>query len=342
MEDAQMINVEQCKRPLSEAESYDDDDGTPPGKRRRMTWTEKEDRQIIDSVRRLGTQWDRIADAMPGRTADAVRNRCHRLHKTMALYMTVVPPSEAVDTDAFSDDERKTGSAHGRSKWTSEEDRLIRDGVQRFGCKWRQIAAMLPGRSDSSVRNRWTRQQPSARSVHTASRQYGVKQYSEQLEQLPPLTAAKGPACSFQLLPITTGVPITMGHVISPQLPARAAAAAAAAMQSPVCKHDYYYAAAPPLPLSATCSPRVEPLPITRPPPLQQQPRAPLSVLQCTSAPPPAEAPAVEQLTVDVASCTDIGSSTDISPLYDFDLSQFDRVPHPADLLIHRPVSPLR
>ena len=52
----------------------------------------------------------------------------------------------------------KHGSAHGRSMWTAEEDRLINEGVCRFGPKWRQIAtAFMPSRSDSSIRNRWMR-----------------------------------------------------------------------------------------------------------------------------------------------------------------------------------------
>ena len=37
------------------------------------------------------------------------------------------------------------------------EDQLIWRGVQQIGCKWRQIAAMLPGRSDDAVRNRYNR-----------------------------------------------------------------------------------------------------------------------------------------------------------------------------------------
>ena len=54
--------------------------------------------------------------------------------------------------------EAKHGSGHGRSMWTAEEDRLIMEGVCRFGSKWRQIAtAYMPGRSDSSIRNRWMR-----------------------------------------------------------------------------------------------------------------------------------------------------------------------------------------
>eukprot|EP00964_Phaeocystis_antarctica_P099133 scaffold65021_cov59-Phaeocystis_antarctica.AAC.3 len=37
------------------------------------------------------------------------------------------------------------------------KDQLIWRGVQQIGCKWQQIAAMLPGRSDDAVRNRYNR-----------------------------------------------------------------------------------------------------------------------------------------------------------------------------------------
>lgn len=52
---------------------------------------------------------------------------------------------------------------HARACWTAHEDGVIMDGVRRHGCKWRQIAAALPNRSDSSVRNRWVRLQTMAR-----------------------------------------------------------------------------------------------------------------------------------------------------------------------------------
>lgn len=45
-----------------------------------------------------------------------------------------------------------TGSDHGRARWMAYEDEVIQDGVKRWGCKWRQIALLLPGRSDSSIR----------------------------------------------------------------------------------------------------------------------------------------------------------------------------------------------
>ena len=43
--------------------------------------------------------------------------------------------------------------------WTPTEDKLILEGVETFGFRWRQIAALLPGRSDSSIRNRHKRLQ---------------------------------------------------------------------------------------------------------------------------------------------------------------------------------------
>ena len=48
-------------------------------------------------------------------------------------------------------------SLNNRKEWASREDELIWRGVQQIGCKWRQIAVMLPGRSDDAVRNRYNR-----------------------------------------------------------------------------------------------------------------------------------------------------------------------------------------
>ena len=89
----------------------------PTRKRPRLTWTEEENRIILASVRRLGTQWDLVAAQLPSRTADAVRNQCHRLQKTTELYPSV-PGFDDSHSDNSSED-RKTGSAHGRSVWTA-------------------------------------------------------------------------------------------------------------------------------------------------------------------------------------------------------------------------------
>ena len=65
------------------------------------------------------------------------------------------------------------GSATGapnRKEWDAAEDAAIHDAVRRLGFKWRQIAALLPGRSDDAVRNRWARLNPDASKAEHAGR----------------------------------------------------------------------------------------------------------------------------------------------------------------------------
>lgn len=155
-------------------------------------WTEEEDSIVHMSVKALGTQWQAVADRLPGRTADAVRNRWHRLQKRGSfagiaagetldqMALTTAVPGGGLDGSVGGADDGSapsglssqalaladlgvggvatvTGSDHGRAKWSAEEDGMILRGVRTLGCRWREIAALLPGRSDSSIRNRWHR-----------------------------------------------------------------------------------------------------------------------------------------------------------------------------------------
>ena len=140
----------------------DDSHGNSTKKRRKIGWTNTEDLTILAAVRRIGTQWQRIADNLPGRTQDAVRNRWHRLQKTHALNDTeegrcaldglliasgVDPnwcPPELAHPAPMMDgrDQCIRGSDHGRHMWTAEEDRIIEEGVRQLGCKWRQVRGM--------------------------------------------------------------------------------------------------------------------------------------------------------------------------------------------------------
>ena len=67
------------------------------------------------------------------------------------------------DDLAYTGKRRTQVAALPRKEWSVAEDDLIRHGVQMLGCKWRVIAAQLPGRSDDAVRNRWSRLQESMR-----------------------------------------------------------------------------------------------------------------------------------------------------------------------------------
>eukprot|EP00966_Prymnesium_polylepis_P249945 5778027-Prymnesium_polylepis.1 len=59
---------------LDEDHDHEDESGTTSEKqkRRKIGWTNTEDLAILAAVRRVGTQWPRIAAHLPGRTADAV------------------------------------------------------------------------------------------------------------------------------------------------------------------------------------------------------------------------------------------------------------------------------
>jgi len=126
------------------------------------------------------------------RTPDAVRNRHHRLQNQDRVLQNASelrkaserdavdallagqssrspPPSAAADGSlvlydpmhAALTEARPTtcvrGADHGRAYWSPEEDTLIEQAHNLHGSRWRCIAAHLPGRSDSSVRNRWVR-----------------------------------------------------------------------------------------------------------------------------------------------------------------------------------------
>ena len=89
------------------------------------TWSQDEDRLLIQGVQIYGTQWSKIAQTIRGRTDDA----CSKRYR------------EALDPEL-----KKT-------EWTSEEDSLLAQAVERHGSSWKLVGADLK-RSSLACRNR--------------------------------------------------------------------------------------------------------------------------------------------------------------------------------------------
>lgn len=91
-------------------------------------WTPEEDQNLLRAVQSSSHKdWTVIAQSLPGRTG----KQCwHRFHYHLRHQF-------------------RTGD------WTQEEDDIIMQQQAIIGNRWSQIAQLLPGRSENSVKNRW-------------------------------------------------------------------------------------------------------------------------------------------------------------------------------------------
>lgn len=100
----------------------------PPKPVLRKRWTLEEEDRLRAAVAKYGEEnWDKVAGQISPRTPKQCRQR----------WKQYLCPRDS------------------QASWTSEEDALLRAGVEQVGTRWGRVASLFPNRSALQISNRW-------------------------------------------------------------------------------------------------------------------------------------------------------------------------------------------
>lgn len=107
---------------------FKDEETVQKGRNLKGPWTNEEDERLQEFVDREGSaSWSKAATLLVGRTSKQCRERWF---------------------NHLNPDVKKTS-------WSAEEDELIYELFQQYGSSWSRIAKMVPGRTDTAIKNRF-------------------------------------------------------------------------------------------------------------------------------------------------------------------------------------------